>query len=88
MIVLATLSPDHDFPGTLVFQAKLGVRHPVADIRQQCTVSSHVDRRPPSEVNVRACSSSVPKSTQRLVTAPRVVATSRFCSGDEPGAVA
>lgn len=39
MIVFATLSPDHDFPGTGVFlQRKLGLRPmPVLDIRQQCT---------------------------------------------------
>lgn len=39
MIVLATLSPDHDFPGTACFlQAKLGLSEiPALDIRQQCT---------------------------------------------------
>jgi 3-oxoacyl-[acyl-carrier-protein] synthase III len=39
MIILATLSPDHDFPGTACFlQAKLGVPGiPAIDIRQQCT---------------------------------------------------
>src|SRR5262249_2788650 len=39
MVVFATLSPDHDFPGTGVFfQRKLGLRPmPVLDIRQQCT---------------------------------------------------
>lgn len=39
MIVLGTLSPDHDFPGTGVFlQRKLGLGPmPVLDIRQQCT---------------------------------------------------
>lgn len=39
MIVFATLSPDHDFPGTGVFlQDKLGVPGIAAlDIRQQCT---------------------------------------------------
>lgn len=39
MIILATLSPDHDFPGTGCFlQAKLGVPGiPALDIRQQCT---------------------------------------------------
>ncbi len=39
MIVLATLSPDHEFPGTACFlQAKLGVPEIAAlDIRQQCT---------------------------------------------------
>jgi 3-oxoacyl-[acyl-carrier-protein] synthase III len=39
MIVFATLSPDHDFPGTGVFlQRKLGLGPmPVLDIRQQCT---------------------------------------------------
>ena len=39
MVVYATLSPDHDFPGTGVFfQRKLGLRPmPVLDIRQQCT---------------------------------------------------
>ena len=39
MIIFATLSPDHDFPGTGCFlQAKLGVPGiPALDIRQQCT---------------------------------------------------
>ena len=39
MIIFATISPDHDFPGTGCFlQAKLGVPGiPALDIRQQCT---------------------------------------------------
>lgn len=39
MIILGTLSPDHEFPGTACFlQAKLGVPGiPALDIRQQCT---------------------------------------------------
>ncbi len=39
MIILATLSPDHEFPGTACFlQRKLGVPGIAAlDIRQQCT---------------------------------------------------
>ncbi len=39
MVIFATLSPDHDFPGTGVFlQRKLGLRPmPILDIRQQCT---------------------------------------------------
>ncbi len=39
MIILATLSPDHEFPGTACFlQAKLGVPGIAAlDVRQQCT---------------------------------------------------
>jgi 3-oxoacyl-[acyl-carrier-protein] synthase-3 len=39
LIVFATLSPDHDFPGTGVFlQRKLGLGPmPVLDVRQQCT---------------------------------------------------
>lgn len=39
MIILATLSPDHEFPGTGCFlQAKLGLPGiPALDIRQQCT---------------------------------------------------
>lgn len=39
MVIFATLSPDHDFPGSGVFlQRKLGLRPlPVLDIRQQCT---------------------------------------------------
>lgn len=39
MIVLATLSPDHDFPGTACFlQGKLGIPGiPALDIRQQCS---------------------------------------------------
>ncbi len=39
MIVFATLSPDHDFPGTGCFlQTKLGIPNiTVFDIRQQCT---------------------------------------------------
>ncbi len=38
-IIYATLSPDHDFPGTGCFlQAKLGISGiPAIDIRQQCT---------------------------------------------------
>ena len=39
MVILATLSPDHEFPGTACFlQAKLGVAGiPALDVRQQCT---------------------------------------------------
>jgi 3-oxoacyl-[acyl-carrier-protein] synthase-3 len=39
MIFLATLSPDHEFPGTACFlQAKLGTPGiPAIDVRQQCT---------------------------------------------------
>jgi 3-oxoacyl-[acyl-carrier-protein] synthase-3 len=39
MVIFATLSPDHNFPGSGVFlQRKLGLRPmPVLDIRQQCT---------------------------------------------------
>jgi 3-oxoacyl-[acyl-carrier-protein] synthase-3 len=39
MVIFATLSPDHNFPGTGVFlQRKLGLKPmPVLDIRQQCT---------------------------------------------------
>ncbi len=39
MIILGTLSPDHEFPGTACFlQAKLGISEiPALDIRQQCT---------------------------------------------------
>ena len=39
MILLGTLSPDHEFPGTACFlQAKLGVPEiPAIDVRQQCT---------------------------------------------------
>jgi 3-oxoacyl-[acyl-carrier-protein] synthase-3 len=39
MIILATLSPDHEFPGTACFlQAKLGAPGiPALDVRQQCT---------------------------------------------------
>lgn len=39
MIIFATLSPDHEFPGTGCFlQAKLGIPEiAVLDIRQQCT---------------------------------------------------
>jgi 3-oxoacyl-[acyl-carrier-protein] synthase-3 len=39
LIIYATLSPDHDFPGSAVFlQRLLGVREiPALDIRQQCT---------------------------------------------------
>src|SRR5262249_56590253 len=39
MIVLATLSPHHEFPGTAVFvQRQLGLSGiPALDIRQQCT---------------------------------------------------
>jgi 3-oxoacyl-[acyl-carrier-protein] synthase-3 len=39
MIILATLSPDHDFPGTACFfQAKMGMEGiPALDVRQQCT---------------------------------------------------
>ncbi len=39
LIVFATLSPDHEFPGTACFlQAKLGLSGiPALDVRQQCT---------------------------------------------------
>jgi 3-oxoacyl-[acyl-carrier-protein] synthase-3 len=39
MVILATLSPDHEFPGTACFlQAKLGIAgQPALDVRQQCT---------------------------------------------------
>ncbi len=39
MVIFATLSPDHDFPGTgCFFQRKLGLKPmPVLDVRQQCT---------------------------------------------------
>lgn len=39
MVILATLSPDHDFPGTACFlQAKMGIPGiPALDVRQQCT---------------------------------------------------
>ncbi|MGB0452187.1 MAG: 3-oxoacyl-ACP synthase III family protein [Bacteriovoracaceae bacterium] len=39
MIIFATLSPDHDFPGSGCFlQAKLGIPEiPALDIRQQCS---------------------------------------------------
>ena len=39
MIILATLSPDHEFPATACFlQAKLGVKNtPAMDIRQACS---------------------------------------------------
>lgn len=39
MLILATLSPDHEFPGTACFlQAKLDVPGiPALDVRQQCT---------------------------------------------------
>lgn len=39
MLIFATLSPDHEFPGTACFlQAKLGVPGiPALDVRQQCT---------------------------------------------------
>lgn len=39
MLILATLSPDHEFPGTACFlQAKMGLTGiPALDVRQQCT---------------------------------------------------
>ncbi|MCC7442240.1 MAG: ketoacyl-ACP synthase III [Bdellovibrionales bacterium] len=39
LVILATLSPDHEFPGTACFlQAKLGLPGiPALDVRQQCT---------------------------------------------------
>ncbi|MGK5083615.1 beta-ketoacyl-ACP synthase III [Bdellovibrionota bacterium FG-1] len=39
MIIFATLSPDHEFPGTACFfQAKMGMHGiPALDVRQQCT---------------------------------------------------
>ena len=39
MIIMATITPDHDFPGTGCFlQAKLGLKNiPVFDIRQACS---------------------------------------------------
>lgn len=43
MILFATLSPDHEFPGTACFlQAKLGLPGiPAIDVRQQCTGFIH-----------------------------------------------
>jgi 3-oxoacyl-[acyl-carrier-protein] synthase III len=43
MVVFATLSPDHNFPGAGVFlQRKLGLKPmPILDIRQQCTGFVH-----------------------------------------------
>jgi 3-oxoacyl-[acyl-carrier-protein] synthase-3 len=38
LIIFATLSPDHDFPGNgPILQRKLGLRAPTLDVRQQCT---------------------------------------------------
>jgi len=38
LIIFATLSPDHDFPGNgPILQQKLGLRAPTLDVRQQCT---------------------------------------------------
>jgi 3-oxoacyl-[acyl-carrier-protein] synthase-3 len=39
MLILATLSPDHEFPGTACFlQSKMGMSGiPALDVRQQCT---------------------------------------------------
>jgi len=39
LLIVATLSPDHEFPGTACFlQAKLGIPGiPALDVRQQCT---------------------------------------------------
>jgi 3-oxoacyl-[acyl-carrier-protein] synthase III len=38
LIIFATLSPDHDFPGNgPILQRKLGVSAPTLDVRQQCT---------------------------------------------------
>ncbi len=40
LLIVATLSPDHDFPGTACFlQEKLGIRAgvPALDVRQQCS---------------------------------------------------
>jgi 3-oxoacyl-[acyl-carrier-protein] synthase-3 len=39
MLLVATLSPDHEFPGTACFvQAKMGIAGiPAVDVRQQCT---------------------------------------------------
>jgi 3-oxoacyl-[acyl-carrier-protein] synthase-3 len=38
LIVFATISPDHDFPGNgPILQQKLGLKAPTLDVRQQCT---------------------------------------------------
>jgi 3-oxoacyl-[acyl-carrier-protein] synthase-3 len=38
LVVFATISPDHDFPGNgPILQRKLGLRAPTLDVRQQCT---------------------------------------------------
>jgi 3-oxoacyl-[acyl-carrier-protein] synthase-3 len=38
LVVFATISPDHDFPGNgPILQRKLGLTAPTLDVRQQCT---------------------------------------------------
>jgi 3-oxoacyl-[acyl-carrier-protein] synthase III len=38
LVVFATISPDHDFPGNgPILQRKLGIRATTLDVRQQCT---------------------------------------------------
>src|SRR5262245_58016230 len=38
LIIFATISPDHDFPGNgPILQRKLGLSAPTLDVRQQCT---------------------------------------------------
>jgi 3-oxoacyl-[acyl-carrier-protein] synthase-3 len=38
LVVFATISPDHDFPGNgPILQQKLGLSAPTLDVRQQCT---------------------------------------------------
>ena len=38
LVVFATISPDHDFPGNgPILQQKLGLHAPTLDVRQQCT---------------------------------------------------
>ena len=38
LVVFATISPDHDFPGNgPILQRKLGLKAPTLDVRQQCT---------------------------------------------------
>ena len=67
MVVFATLSPDHEFPGTGVFfQRKLGLKPmPVLDIRQQCT--GFVYGLSIADQSTTCCSSA-PRSSRRAST--------------------
>ena len=75
MLIVATLSSDHFFPGTACFlQTKMGLSEiPALDVRQQCTgfiyATSIADQFAPA--CTRRSSLSVPRSTRRDSTSAR-----------------